>query len=161
VGSGPEEEKVKAETAANENILYHGPIHDLALSSRYLFASDLMVMPGYVGLSVVHAMAMGCPVLTCKQGPEGPYHSPEVEYIHDGVNGLFCDFSAEGLKETMTGLLNQPEKLAKMSGKARNTITEEAGIDRFVSGFEEAVRYVGGLPSHPRPLKGRSGTQTT
>ncbi len=88
---------------------------------------------------------MGCPVLTCEQTPEGPHHSPEVEYIHDDENGLFCDFSAEGLKETMTGLLSQPEKLAKMSVNARKTITKEAGIDRFVSGFEEVVGYVGGL----------------
>ena len=161
IGNGPEEEKIKAEAAAHENIVYYGPIHYLELSSKHLFASDLMVMPGYVGLSVVHAMAMGCPVLTCEQGPEGPFHSPEVEYVHNGENGLFCDYSADGLKKALTSLLNQPEKLAFMSENARKTITEKAGIDRFVSGFEEAVRYVGGLPSHPRPLKGRSGTQTT
>lgn len=145
VGSGPEEEKIKAETAAHDNILYHGPIHELELSSKYLFASDLMVMPGYVGLSVVHAMAMGCPVLTCEQTSEGPHHSPEVEYIHDGENGLFCDYSVEGLKKAMMNLLLQPEKMAAMSSEARKTIREEADIEHFVSGFEEAVRYVGGL----------------
>jgi glycosyltransferase involved in cell wall biosynthesis len=154
IGNGPEEEKIEAEAAAHDNILYHGPIHDLELSSKYLFASDLMVMPGYVGLSVVHAMAMGCPILTCKQSPEGPYHSPEVEYIHDGENGLFCNYSADGLKEAMTDLLRQPEKLTTMSGNARKTIREEAGIDRFVAGFEEAVGYVGGLPSRPQPPEG-------
>ena len=168
IGNGPEEEKVKRQTAEHENIFYHGPIHELEKSSTYLFASDLMVMPGYVGLSVVHAMAMGCPVLTCRQGPDGPYHSPEVEYIHDGINGLFCDNSAEGLKTAMSGLLNHPEKLTDMSGEAVKTIREEATLEHFVEGFEEAVGYVGFGDVPPAPTcspqrseggKGRANTQ--
>ncbi len=142
IGSGPEEERVKAYTKEHKHIFYYGSIHDLLLSSSYLFASDLMVIPGYVGLSVVHAMSMGCPIMTCKQGPEGPFHSPEVEYIRDGINGCFCDNSVKGLKNAMTGLLNQPEKLVDMSKKARKTIGEEASMDLFVSGFEQAVNYV-------------------
>lgn len=159
IGSGPEEEKIKTNAAANEKTYDHGPIHDLELSSKYLFASDLMVMPGYVGLSVVHSMAMGCPVLTCRQGPEGPYHSPEVEYIHDGVNGLFCDYSTEGLKEAMTSLLNHPEKLTAMSAQARKTIEEEATLELFVKGFVEAVGYVRRSHRTPKPLKGRADAQ--
>ena len=142
IGSGPEEEMVNAFSKEHKHIFYHGPIHDLNLSSSYLFASDLMVMPGYVGLSVVHAMSMGCPILTCEQGLEGPFHSPEVEYINNGVNGLFCDDSVEGLKEVMTDLLNKLEKLTGMSAEARKTIKEEASLNLFVKGFEGAVGYV-------------------
>ena len=87
-------------------------------------------------------MAMGCPVLTCKQGQEGPFHSPEVEYIRNGINGLFCDDSAEGLKDAMTQLLSDKQKLADMSVKARKTIVVEATLDIFISGFAKAINYL-------------------
>jgi len=143
IGSGPEEEMVSAYVKKYNNIFYHGPIHDLRLSSKYLFASNLMVMPGYVGLPVVHAMAMGCPVITCKQGPDGPFHSPEVEYMKDGVNSSFCDYSAKGLQKGLTNLLSDRQALQEISVKARQTILEEASLDKFVSGFGQAVNYVG------------------
>ena len=145
IGSGPEEEMVRSFAGKHQNVHYHGPINNLELSSKHLFASDLMVMPGYVGLSAVHSMAMGCPVATCRQGDEGPYHGPEVAYIKNGENGVLSDYSAEAFTEALLKLLPDATLLHKMSAEARKTITAEAGIDRFVSGFEEAVGYVGGL----------------
>jgi glycosyltransferase involved in cell wall biosynthesis len=143
IGDGPEEEMVRTITKNHTAIHYHGAIHDLQLSSTYLFAFDLMVMPGYVGLSAVHAMALGCPVLTCKQGEYGPYHGPEAAYIKNQINGLLCDYNSDAIASEITMLLNNPDLLQPMSVSARKTIQEEASLDKFVSGFEQAVNYVG------------------
>ncbi len=143
IGSGPEENLVRKYVNGSKNIRYHGPIHELDQSSKYLYAADLMVMPGYVGLSVVHAMAMGCPVVTCVQGENGPFHSPEVVYMQHGVNAWFCDYSMEGLQKGLANLLSDRQVLKEISVKARQTILEEANLDKFVFGFEQAVNYMG------------------
>jgi glycosyltransferase involved in cell wall biosynthesis len=141
IGNGPEEEMLRMLTKDNPSIHYHGAIHNLSESSRYLFAADLMVMPGHVGLSVVHAMMMGCPVLTC-QGPDGPFHAPEAEYIHNGVNGLFCAYSVKSLAEKIIQLFNDENSLKKMSAMSRKTMLDKASINLFLSGFADALKYV-------------------
>jgi glycosyltransferase involved in cell wall biosynthesis len=53
----------------------------------YIFnASDLFVYPGAVGLSAIHAMAYGLPVLTRDPG-DGCM--PESEAVLDGITGSF------------------------------------------------------------------------
>jgi glycosyltransferase involved in cell wall biosynthesis len=142
IGSGPEETLVNSFVKEHKDIYFYGPIHDLQLSSKYIYASDLMVMPGYVGLSVVHAMAIGCPVLTCRQGENGPFHSPEVEYIIEDSNGKFCDYSVDGLIVELSNILKDSKKMDLLSIKARQTITIEASMELFSSGFEQAINYV-------------------
>lgn len=142
IGDGQEEEVVKIAAEESKNIIYHGPIHELELSSKYLFVSDLMVMPGYVGLSAVHSMAMGCPVVTCKQGVNGPYHGPEAAYIKNDVNGILCDYSSEGLRDAVSKLMNDPEQQERMSVNSRKTIKEKASLEHFVDGFKQTLNYL-------------------
>ena len=143
IGDGPEEDTVHEFAKENKKVIYHGAIHDLALSSQYLFAADLMVMPGYVGLSAVHSMAMACPVITCNQGEDGPYHGPEAAYIENGKNGVLSAYSSTDFAKVILKTLTDTELLQKMSEEARKTISKEANLDKFVSGFEQAVNYVG------------------
>jgi len=142
IGDGPEEEMVQMIAKDNPAIHYHGAIYDLQLSSKYLFASDLMVMPGYVGLSVVHTMALGCPVLTCKQGEYGPYHGPEAAYIKNKINGLLCDYNSDALASEITELLNDPNLQQTMTDNARKTIQREASIEHFVDGFRQTINFM-------------------
>ena len=53
----------------DKQVVFHGAIFDYAITGAYLFASDLMIIPENVGLSLNHAMAFGCPVLSCKEKP--------------------------------------------------------------------------------------------
>lgn len=140
IGDGPEEDAVNEFAKANKKVTYYGAIHGLQLSSKYLFASDLMVMPGYVGLSAVHAMAMGCPVLTCKQGEYGPYHGPEAAYIKDKINGLLCYYNSDAFALEIAKQLKNQDLLQTMSVNARKTIQEEASISHFVDGFRQTLK---------------------
>jgi glycosyltransferase involved in cell wall biosynthesis len=142
IGDGPEKEFVRHFKKESENIIYHGAINDLELSSKYLFASELMIMPGYVGLSVVHAMAMGCPVITCRQDEKGPYHGPESAYIEHMENGILCDYTSKAVALEITKLLNNPELLQIISVNARKKIQGEASVDNFIDGFRQTLNYV-------------------
>jgi glycosyltransferase involved in cell wall biosynthesis len=50
--------------------------------------SNLFILPGKCGLSIVEAMCHGLPVVTVESGT---IHSPEIELLKPGVNGLFFD----------------------------------------------------------------------
>ena len=41
-------------------------------------------MPGLVGLAVLDSFAYGVPMITT----DVPFHSPEIDYLEDGKNGL-------------------------------------------------------------------------
>jgi glycosyltransferase involved in cell wall biosynthesis len=61
----------------------------------YFLNSDLFVYPGGIGLSAVHSLSFGLPILTTDNLP---LHFPEFELIKPGFNGdLFIDNSFEDL----------------------------------------------------------------
>ena len=70
VGDGPFLNELKAiakQKGVEQNVFFHGSIHDDEKTGAMLYASDMMVMPGYVGLSVNHALNFDCPITTFEQ----------------------------------------------------------------------------------------------
>ena len=62
---------------------------------HYFLNSDLFVYPGGIGLSSLHSLSFGLPILTTDNIP---LHFPEFELIKPGFNGeLFIDDSSEDL----------------------------------------------------------------
>ena len=143
VGDGPEMSKLITRARNDHRIKLYGNITNPFETGKLLYASDVMIMPGYVGLSVVHSFAFGCPVITYESlKGEGPAHSPEVDYIHDKVNGIFCNPSPADLAATLEELLLSPSILADLSVNAFNTIKNEASIEIMMKGFHGMIRYL-------------------
>ena len=67
-----------------------------------LFASDVLLNPGYLGLSVNHAFSIGLPVVARRPPSDRRYHSPEWEYVRDGENGLLRSW--EDPEDLVTGV---------------------------------------------------------
>lgn len=66
-------------------------------TATYFNQSDVFVLPGKVGLSIVHALSFGLPVITTNQMH---VHSPEYELIEPGQNGDFFEgFNPESLAD--------------------------------------------------------------
>ncbi len=105
-----------------------------------LFAlADLFVYPKNVGLSLIHALAYGLPVLT---GDDLASHNPEVCALKDGVNGaLFRHGDAAALAEKVETLFGAPDVLASMSRAARAGVHQDFPMDRMVDGLEQAIRF--------------------
>ena len=61
------------------------------------------------------------------------YHSPEIQYLKDRHNGyLVDDGDIEGLASNIIELLNDPNKLKKMSQNAINTVKKEANVQLMI-----------------------------
>ena len=110
---------------------------------RYAALSSVILNPGLVGLSVLDAFALGLPMITC----DLPYHSPEIEYLLDGQNGLVLagDTSAAGYGDRVVDLLGNPRLLEQLSAGAlisSETYTVEGMVDRFATGILMALEVV-------------------
>ncbi|MCP9236775.1 glycosyltransferase [Lewinella sp. JB7] len=68
------------------HVHFHGALYDDDLVP-FFSLSDVFVIPGKVGLSIVHALSYGLPIITS----DADIHSPEVAIVKAGVNGAFFE----------------------------------------------------------------------
>ena len=134
VGSGPEEAQLRSLARSAAWCHFPGQMYDTGALSRIFRMSDAVVIPGYVGLAVNHAFAHGLPVITC----HSETHSPEIEYIQDGLNGLIMP----SLQELGSGLLH-----FATSGELRRSLAagalrsrDKLDLQRMVDAFDGGVR---------------------
>ena len=125
------------------NIFLHGPIHDDFLNGEYLYASDIMVMPGYVGLSVNHAFCFGCPVITFEQGYNGPFHSPEIEYlIHNNTGFQISNFDVDEMTKTIFDYLTNTGMQEEIKKNIEYTINNICSIEMMLKGFTDCFSWI-------------------
>lgn len=86
VGSGPDEGRLKSISDEwMENIHFLGPIYSEKELSLIYSSSSLSIVCGVVGLSAMHSLAYGIPMVT---HDNNACHCPEVEAIVDGETGF-------------------------------------------------------------------------
>lgn len=139
VGGGPEEAKLrKLAVGTGRKIVFTGEETRDEVTGKWLYVSDAMVMPGRLGLSVVHSFCFGTPVIS--QNKSGYFHGEGVGYIKDGINGyLATDGDAQDLAGKMKLTVGSGEKMRQ---EAFGTASGEASIQSMCRGFEDAVKYV-------------------
>lgn len=141
IGGGSGAALVSEAAARLGGITATGPLADLAASAPWLYASDLALLPGYLGLSVNHAFAFGLPVVSVAAQGEARLHSPEVEYVVEGENGLLANADAASLEEAVERVLRDR---THFSDAARQYARTHLSIERMVEGLEAAIAYAEG-----------------
>ncbi len=104
---------------------------------RLLAAADFMVMPSWVGLSVLDAFASGLPVATVA----GNRHSPEIAYLEDGRNARITGPSVTDYAAALVELASQPDLAAALSAGALKS-ARVFSLDAMCSRFSEGIRKV-------------------
>lgn len=139
IGDGPLREVVNSAAHRHPWIHALGALYD----DRRIGPASLcsvQLLPGLVGLNVVDGFALGIPSITRNID----YHSPEVDYIEDGVNGivLSAGISPEDFGSYVADLLADHDRLhllkqgAKASGE---TLSTEDMTRRFTDGILQAL----------------------
>ena len=103
-------------------------------------SSELLLMPGLVGLAVVDSFALECPMVTV----DLPFHSPEIEYLQHDVNGvcLPTDTTADRYGDEVAALLGDPERLERLRAGCRAsaaTYTIHAMVENAATGLMRAL----------------------
>jgi glycosyltransferase involved in cell wall biosynthesis len=140
VGDGEERRLVEQAAAEHEWIEYRGPGFGEA-TARVLEESSLLLMPGLVGLAVVDAFGHECPMVTV----DLPFHSPEVEYLENGVNGvcLPAGTAPDEYGRAVADLLGDEaglETLRHGCREAAGRYTLDAMVGNVADGLIEALR---------------------
>jgi len=102
VGAGPEENALKSlvkKLNLDSCVTFVGAIHDEEKISSMIYESDICVSPGNVGLTAMHSLIYGTPVIT---NDDFNHQMPEFESIRNTVNGGFFKVdNAHSLADTI------------------------------------------------------------
>lgn len=144
VGEG--EHKQALETQAQElgvHAVFTGALYEELELGKMLNASDCAVMPGPIGLLVMHALAYGVPLIT---NDNLDSQMPEVEAILPGLTGdLFKDNDVNDLADTIERFLSTDSSYEDRYNKSREI------IERFYNPFNQTKifdRAVEGAPAN-------------
>jgi len=133
VGAGPEKQKVDLFCKNNPWCVSVGAQYGEA-RVPYLALSDVWLNPGMTGLAILDSFAMGLPFLTTENG----IHSPEIDYLEDGVNGAVSAPTVSAFSEMVVRILQDKELLEQMKTEAQacgRNYTIENMIKRFAVGL--------------------------
>lgn len=92
IGGGEEKERLEALTrqlGLEDHVWYYGPCYDEMVLGKMIYNADLCVSPGNVGLTAMHTMVFGTPIISHN---DFTHQMPEFEAIHEGKTGLFFEY---------------------------------------------------------------------
>jgi glycosyltransferase involved in cell wall biosynthesis len=145
VGEGEMLPILKAQSSLinhSSDVFFHGAIYDDIITGEILFSSDLMIMPGYVGLSVNHSFCFNCPVVTFAGTNSNFAHSPEIEYLINNKTGFVIeDDSIESLVNSIEVYLTSPEIQHKMKREIKYMIENVCSIEKMSEGIINAIEH--------------------
>ncbi len=89
IGDGPEKENLTKKSATlgiSDRVIFYGACHNEEILSQLFNAADMCVVMGKVGLSAMHALGYGIPLVTNNNLDK---HFPEIEAIAENETGWF------------------------------------------------------------------------
>jgi glycosyltransferase involved in cell wall biosynthesis len=125
VGDGPERSRLESLAAKLDvKVSFLGAIYDEDALAPLIYLGDVTISPGKVGLTAMHSLGYGTPVIT---HGDMDAQMPEVEAIIPGENGeVFRVGDVEDLAETIVKWLSANRDRADLRKKCRAPI-----IDRY------------------------------
>jgi glycosyltransferase involved in cell wall biosynthesis len=137
LGDGPEFPKVASAARKNPFIAAIGPCFGSRKACYFRLAS-VFLMPGLVGLAIVDAFTAGLPLITTNV----PIHSPEIEYLEDGVNGFMVKSDLSAYADCVAHLITSPDLLRRMSEDALRSAAKysiESMVENFHAGIVQCL----------------------
>lgn len=105
-------------------------------------ASEVLVMPGRVGLAAVDSFVAGLPIVTT----DWRYHAPEFDYLSSGLNAIVTDDSPVVYAGELADVLTSPTRLSDLKRSClelADNYSIELMTARFLDGIHDALRCAG------------------
>lgn len=142
VGDGPTREHLQnlaARLGLKDRVRMPGAVYGEDALAPWFLSARAFCYPAFMGLSALHAMGYGLPVVTDRNMDR---HGPEARAVVDGKTGLLVDLGEPGsLSDAISRLLDNPELAAEMGEAGRAKVLAEHSISRMVDGHEAAIRF--------------------
>jgi glycosyltransferase involved in cell wall biosynthesis len=103
IGGGPAEKRLRNLAAELEiKVTFVGELYDENAVARYIFEADAVVSPGKVGLTAMHALMFGTPVISHSDMDR---QMPEAEAIVHGISGMLFEYAdLQGLADCLISI---------------------------------------------------------
>lgn len=125
IGAG----KNKPDFSIYKNVYDFGAVYDRELKDELFSLADIYFQPGWVGLSIVEAMAYGKPVCTFIRSEE-TLQCVEYSYIEDGKNG----YVFQNIDDCFNKLQNTSiHDFIKMGDNARQLVRDSLTPDKMAA----------------------------
>ncbi len=156
LGDGAERSRLEAlcRTLRLHDVHFLGEITDTLESSTYFKLAQLLVIPGLVGLAIVHGFAFSLPLVTTEQHA----HGPEIEYLSKH-NGCMTTPDPESYASEIIRVLTSSGDYRSMQNQADKTarqLTLRASASRFMQGIYQISN-----PSGPAVIDRRRFKRTS
>jgi len=138
MGGGVLEAEVRHFVSSRKWSRYVGPSfgRDKAV---LLSLGELWLNPGLVGLGILDAFCAGLPLITTNT----PVHSPEIEYLEVGYNGLMVEVNSEAFAMGIDSLLcnqSQMNMLRQGASESGSRYTIETMVNNFSEGIQRCLK---------------------
>lgn len=143
VGDGPLRKnlEVLCEQLSLKDVFFTGSILDDEAIGELLYISDVMVMPGRLGLSVIHSYCFDTPVIS--QNKDHAFHGEGVFYLKNGQTGFLVEDGNQNELTSRIMIVLEDDRLKVFFRKNIRTVLEkECGIEKFIEGFGNAINFV-------------------
>jgi glycosyltransferase involved in cell wall biosynthesis len=140
VGDGPLRQTIEREASRRPHVTYCGALFGDEKVAALAPASALL-LPGLVGLAILDAFALEIPLVTANVD----FHSPEIEYLIDGENGLMVS-AANDVQAYVSAVLrvfddaSLSHRLQEGCRAAACRYTNEEMVERFSGGVIQALK---------------------
>lgn len=124
---------------AGDSVVFLDGVYDEMKLAPWFLSADVFCYPANVGLSLLHALWYGLPVVT---SDNRAVQNPEFIALEHGVNGLtYQHGSVSSLADALRKIINCASLRRSMSDAARRTVEDRFTIRNMVDGLEAAIRY--------------------
>ncbi len=120
VGAGPDEGIAREAAATRPWVHYAGPVFGPAVA-EYFAVGSVVLMPGLVGLAVLDSFVCETPMVTT----DLPIHSPEIEYLQSGLNGI---------------VVSPPDDVGAFAGTVAELLLDEEARRLLVDGCRRSAK---------------------
>ena len=140
IGDGPKKDdymRLAEETGVAERIVWIGATRDQKQMAPWFLSAKAFVYPGAVGLSILHSMSYGLPVVV---HDNAEHQMPEYEIMEDGLTGFcFQENDAGDLAAKLAKVINDRGLRSKMSEYCKTVAYEKYSMSQMVANFCEAI----------------------
>ena len=149
IGSGSKEkdrlQTLVAQLQVTGSIVFQEGIYDEFELAPWFLSADVFCYPANVGLSLIHAMWYGLPVVT---SDNSGIQNPEIVALEPGVNGaVYQHEKVQSLVGVLQEIISDEARRENMSRAARQTVESSFTVKQMVDGLEQAIRYANGARS--------------
>jgi len=134
IGDGPDHLLIKNAAVKHEWIHYLGKITG-AERVPYFLMSQLLLMPGLVGLVVLDSFVLETPIVTT----DVDLHSPEISYLKNNKNGLMVRDDLDDYVDAVVDVFSSSNKLLTLK-QGCIASTKLYSLDNMVSNFSNGIQ---------------------